>query len=176
MPAHSSWQLIVSTMQTTVALFRRERDKTIALLENDGSSRIVNFARSDQMRMVMVAVGGFSMLEGILEQTRGWSSPFKRLDQELRAKGHISIADEFLDFRLAVNVLKHGSGDSYKRLLIRENLPFRVKMDDEHFFNEGDVSEIPSLVLVDDDFVYSCAVLIEKCMIALGSFHLDVFE
>lgn len=167
MPAHSSWQLIVATMQGTASSFQSNADAMLERLKDDGSSAIVNGARATQMQMVMVAVGGFSMLEGILEQTRGWSAPFRELDEQLRAAGLNSIADEFLTYRLAINVLKHGYGDSYERLLQLSNLPFRVKGPDENFFDEGDVSEIPGLVLVDERFVHSCALAIEKALTAL---------
>jgi hypothetical protein len=126
------------------------------------------------MRMVMLAVGGFSMLEGILEQTRGWKSPFIELDKNLRAMDQSMIADEFMTYKLAINVLKHGYGDSYERLLRRENLSFRVKAREENFFDEGDVSEIPGLILVDDQFVLSCAQVIEKAMFALQIPRLDI--
>ncbi len=126
------------------------------------------------MQMVMVAVGGFSMLEGILEQTRDWSSPFRELDDKLRKIGAASVANEFLAFRLAINVLKHGYGDSYERLLKKEGLPFRVKGKDQYFFDEGDVSEIPGLISVDVDFVHSCALAIEKAMTALRIPRSDV--
>lgn len=174
MPAHSSWQLIVATMQHTAASFRRDDGDRLDRLQDEGSSHVVNVMRSAQMRMVMVAVGGFSMLEGILEQTMGWAAPFQELDRNLRDQGLASTADEFMTFRLAINVLKHGYGQSYERLLRRENLPFRVKARDEYFFEEGDVSEIPGLVLVDDDFVRSCALIIEKAFTELQLPRLDI--
>lgn len=174
MSAQSSWQLIVTAMRYTAAQFRQETDTMMSLLEEDGSSRVVNAARFSQMRMVMVAVGGFSMLEGILEQTKGWTAPFRELDQNLREIGEDRIADEFMAFRLATNVLKHGSGNSYERLLRCGALPFRVKSRDENFFDEGDVSEVPGLVLVDEQFVISCARAIENAMTVLRIPRLDI--
>lgn len=161
-------------MQITAASFRHDADETANHLEDDTSSLVVNSARLARMRMVMLAVGGFSMLEGILEQTRGWNAPFRELDQNLRTIGQAAIADEFMTYKLAINVLKHGYGDSYDRLLRRGNLPFRVKAQGQRYFDEGDVSEIPGLVLVDDQFVLSCAKVIEKAMIALRIPSLDI--
>ena len=143
-------------------------------MRDDGSTVIVNYARSAQMQMVMVAVGGFSMLEGILEQTRGWAEPFSQLDRKLRAKGLTSTADDFMIFRQAINALKHGAGPSYEQLVRRDNLPFRVKSLDENFFEEGDVSEIPGLVLVDKNFVLACSIVIEQVCTALEIPRLDV--
>ena len=174
MAAKLSWQLIVTAMEITAASFRHDADETVNRLEDDTSSLVVNSARLAQMRMVMLAVGGFSMLEGILEQTRGWDAPFRELDQNLRAIGQAAMADEFMTYKLAINVLKHGYGDSYDRLLRRESLPFCVKAQGQSYFDEGDVSEIPGLVLVDDQFVLSCAQVIEKAMIALRIPGLDI--
>jgi hypothetical protein len=174
MPAHSSWQLIVATMQHTAASFRRDADDTLNRLEDDASGAVVNAARAAQMRMVMIAAGGFSMLEGILEQTRGWAAPFKELDQQLRAEGLTSTADDFMIYRLATNVLKHGYGESYEQLLRRDNVPFRVKARNEDYFEEGDVGEIPGLILVDDNFVHSCALVIEEALTALRIPRLDI--
>ena len=114
------------------------------------------------------------MLEGILEQTCGWDPPFIELDRNLRVIGQAAIADEFMIYKLAINVLKHGEGENYGRLLRIGNLPFRVKAQGESWFDEGDVSEIPGLVLVDNQFVLSCAHVIEKAMIALQISHFDL--
>lgn len=167
MPAHTSWELVVATLKASAASVQRENDEALDRLMDDGSSAVVNAARVSQIRIVMLAVGGFSMLEGILEQTRDWREPFIELDKELRAKGLGSIADEFLVYKMAINVLKHGFGRSYEWLLSRENLPFRVKNRDESFFEEGDIGEIPGLILVDHFFVHSCASVIEKALTAL---------
>lgn len=56
----------------------------------------------------------------------------------------------------AINALKHGYGRSHNVLLEEPNLPFRVKKREENFFFEGDVSEIWTLVEVDDTFVRQC--------------------
>ena len=174
MPAHSSWQLIVATMQRTASFLHRDAEEELHRLRDDGSSSIVNYSRSAQMQMVMVAVGGFSILEGILEQTRGWAEPFNQMDRELRAKGLGAIADDFMNFRQAVNVLKHGFGRSYEQLIQRDKLPFRVKKADENFFDEGDIAEIPGLVLVDKDFVLACSIMIEQVCEALEIPRLDI--
>ena len=47
------------------------------------------------------------------------------------------------------------------------DLPFRVKLPDEYFFNEGDVSEISTLVEVDDAFVLLCAEVIHAVSVAV---------
>lgn len=59
--------------------------------------------------------------------------------------------------------LTHGRGKSYDALVANsEDLPFKIKLPNENFFFEGDVSEISTLIEVDDNFVLNCAELIEQ--------------
>jgi hypothetical protein len=58
--------------------------------------------------------------------------------------------------------LKHGRGRSYEALLAKSaNLPFRVKLPTQAFFDEGDVSEIFTLIEVDDSLIMGCAKVVE---------------
>ena len=52
---------------------------------------------------------------------------------------------------------------SYNVLLAKNGgtLNSKVKQPDEHFFDEGDVSEVTMLVDVDDSFIYSCVETIK---------------
>lgn len=174
MPALNAWTLVVATMQTAAESFQADFDDALDQLAEDGSSRIVNVSRIARMQLMMVAVGGFSMLEGILEQRGAGDHPFQELDRRLREAGHDTIADEFMCFRLAINVLKHGSGPSYDRLRGLGDVPFRVKAPDETFFDEGDVSEVPALVFVDNNFVQRCALTIERAFTVLQVPQTDV--
>ena len=62
-----------------------------------------------------------------------------------------------------INVLKHGRGRSYDALVVKaDRLPFRVKRPGEAFFFEGDVSEVATLIEVDDAFVLGCADVIRR--------------
>jgi hypothetical protein len=55
-------------------------------------------------------------------------------------------------------LLKHGRGRSYDSLVQRaDRLPFKNKRAGEVFFFEGDVSEVATLVEVDDAFLLNCA-------------------
>ncbi|MDT8873382.1 hypothetical protein RAA17_25360 [Komagataeibacter rhaeticus] len=74
------------------------------------------------------------------------------------------------DYQCAINVLKHGRGRSYEYLTNRhKDLEFRIKLPDENFFNEGDVSEVTTLIDVDYTFVMDCAHIIEEVASALKS-------
>ncbi len=58
-------------------------------------------------------------------------------------------------------MLKHGRGRSYDALVSKASaLPFKIKLPTEAFFFEGDVSEISTLIEVDNEFVINCAQVI----------------
>jgi hypothetical protein len=79
----------------------------------------------------------------------------------LEREGETALRDRFADFQIAINVLKHGRGRSYDALIARSaQLPFRIKKPGEAFFFEGDVSEVATLIEVDDEFVFGCAEVI----------------
>jgi uncharacterized protein YdcH (DUF465 family) len=104
----------------------------------------------------------FSLFESLLQQEKGWQNTFIDLNSKLRETGKIELAEKFEDFKDAINVLKHGKGHSYQKLLNRKNsLDFEIKDVDRAFFNEGDISEVDVLVDVDDRFLAKCAEVIQ---------------
>lgn len=59
-------------------------------------------------------------------------------------------------------MLKHGRGRSYDEICRRHGeIPFNIKRKAENFFEEGDVSEITTLIYIDDDFLGNCADIIK---------------
>lgn len=81
----------------------------------------------------------------------------------LKNVGELDLKERFEDLFLAVNVLKHGRGRSYDVLVVKTDiLPFRIKRPNESFFFKGDVSEISTLVEVDDTFVQLCGRVISE--------------
>src|SRR4051794_13830366 len=80
-----------------------------------------------------------------------------------RRSGHAGLAETFSDYQSAINVLKHGTGRSYRQILAKASkLEFKVKPEGEPFFYEGDVSEVSVLIDVDEQFVRRCAELIQQ--------------
>jgi hypothetical protein len=93
----------------------------------------------------------------------GWGQPFDRLHKYLKDCGSDQLAHQFNDYRLAINVLKHGRGWSYQELLAKSSqLAFKVRPIAEPFFFEGDVTEVDVLIDVDNIFVRRCAALIQE--------------
>ncbi len=114
-----------------------------------------------QLQKAILAVGMFSLFEALLQDGLSCSDGFRDAINILDSEGETDLKNRFSDQQLAINVLKHGRGRSYDALVAKGGaLPFRVKLPEEAFFFEGDVSEISALIEVDDTFVLSCAEVI----------------
>jgi hypothetical protein len=131
-------------------------------LQTSARTPLVTGLRMLSLQRAILATGMLSLFEGLLQSHMGWVRPFDQLKDYLKG-AHDALAQKFDDYRLAVNVLKHGRGKSYELLLSRSSdLEFKIKADREVFFDEGDVSEVAVLVLVDEQFVKRCAALIQE--------------
>ncbi|MFL9928638.1 hypothetical protein P0D88_05040 [Paraburkholderia sp. RL18-103-BIB-C] len=101
------------------------------------------------------------MFEAILQDGLNCTDGFREAAQILDNEGEAALKERFEDLQMAINVLKHGKGRSYNALVAKAgNLRFRMKMPDEAFFAEGDVTEVSTLIEVDDAFVLRCAEVI----------------
>ena len=115
------------------------------------------------LQRAILAIGMFSLFEALLQTKLRWSNPFQELDAYLQKQSKSELASAITDYKLAINVLKHGEGRSHDDLLARATtLDFKVRASDDPFFEEGDVSQVDILVAVDDKFVRRCAALIDE--------------
>lgn len=131
-------------------------------LQTSGATRLVNALRMLRLQKAVLAVGMFSLFEALLQDKLGWEKPFKDLDAFLRGHGQSELATTISNYYLATNVLKHGHGTSYDKLVARRAaLEFTVGSTDEPY-EEGDVSEVPVLIDANEKFVRRCAELIEQ--------------
>jgi hypothetical protein len=114
-----------------------------------------------QLQKVILAVGMFSVFEAILQDRLSCNNGFHEATNILNYEGEVILQGRFKDLYLAINVLKHGHGSSYDSLVAKaETLSFRVKLPGDAFFCEGDVSEVSTLIEVDDTFILSCSKVI----------------
>lgn len=138
-------------------------------LQTGASTVDVNGLRTGSMAITIIAVGVIGTFEGMLQGHLGWADAYTELDKVLRGAGRADLADQLLDYRLAVNVLKHGEGRSYDKLLDRRaSLPFAIKGKGEAFFEEGDVSEVGGLVDTRGPFIDHCVEIITEIRDVLG--------
>jgi hypothetical protein len=151
-----------------VAAFALDRVKAteeqiMERLQSSASSVYVKNLQSLKLYRAVVAVGMFSMFEAQLQRKLKTENGFSRLREVLANLGEKELLLKFKQFSNAINVLKHGQGRSYEALLEqRSKLPFELLPKDNAFFEEGDVSEVTTLIKVDDAFVNECASLIEE--------------
>lgn len=111
----------------------------------------------------------FSLFEAILQDRLECNDGLGEAASILGVAGEATLEQRFNDLRRAINVLKHGRGRSYDALVARaDSLSFRIKMPEESFFFEGDVSEVSTLIKVDDAFVLGCADVIRDVSTAIG--------
>jgi hypothetical protein len=139
-------------------------EEVFRILETSGSTVYVNSLRAFRLHRAVIAVGMFSMYESALQTEFGWENgPFTQLQNKLIAIGRPELAARFRRYRLAINVLKHGEGNSWVELRRedRGSLEFRIKSPNGLFEDEGDVSEGQHFIDADDEFVRGCADLIE---------------
>lgn len=158
---HKFTELVDRCATFTLETLRVTNERTIEELQTRGATSLVKTLQMVQLQKAIFAVGMFSIFEANLQEGLSCSNGFGEAKNILEAERELDLKECFDDLFLAVNVLKHGRGRSYDALVAKaEVLPFRIKLPDESFFFEGDVSEISTLVEVDDAFVQRCGKVI----------------
>jgi len=159
---HNFDHLVYRGIRFTLDSLNETHSKVIQELEIRGSTNSVKNLQMIRLQKAILALGMFSLFESTLQTGLKCENGFKEAKQLLVATGQGDLIDRFQLFIAAINVLKHGRGRAYDFLVEKfESLPFRIKLPRENFFFEGDVSEISTLIEVDDMFVLNCAQLIE---------------
>jgi hypothetical protein len=159
---HEFTELIDRCTTFTLNTLREANEKAIEALQTSGATSLVKILQMVQLQKAILAVGMFSMFEANLQDSLDCTNGFDGAKKILDARGEIITKEQFEDLWLAINVLKHGRGRSYDSLVAKvKGLPFRVKLPDEPFFFEGDVSEVSTLIEVDDAFVQHCSNVIK---------------
>ena len=161
-------ELLTTCVGFTLQHTHEAEQQTFKELETSGATRLVSALRVFRLQRAILAVGMFSMFEALLQSKLKWTQPFIQLDDHLRKHDKLHLASAIYDYRLAVNVLKHGEGRSHQELIARaDKLEFKVRADGDHFHEEGDVSDVGILVDADDQFVRRCAELIKQASEAI---------
>ncbi|QTN21771.1 hypothetical protein HZ992_16520 [Rhizobacter sp. AJA081-3] len=166
---HAYDELSDHGMEFSLSALNEAYERVVEELQTSSATRLVKALQMVQLQKAVLAVGMFSMFEAMLQDDLNCTDGFREAAARLDANGETALRESLGDLQLAINVLKHGRGRSYDTLVGKANaLPFRVKLPDEHFFNEGDVSEVSTLIDVDDAFVRRCAAIIREVTAALG--------
>jgi hypothetical protein len=158
---HSFTDIVDRCTAFTLETLREANERTIEALQTSSATSLVKTLQMIQLQKSILVVGMFSIFEANLQEVLNCRNGFDEANKILADEGEQCMKERFNDFSLAVNVLKHGHGRSYDALVTKaENLPFRIKLPDESFFFEGDVSEVFTLIKVDDAFVQHCSSVI----------------
>lgn len=160
---HAYDELAQQGLNFSLAALNEAYEKVVEALQTSADTQLEKALQMVQLQKAILAVGMFSMFEAMLQDELSCKNGFTEAKNLLDAKGETVLRESFDDLYLSINVLKHGRGNSYDALVAKANtLPFRVKLPNENYFDEGDVSEVRTLIDVDDAFVHRCAAVIRE--------------
>lgn len=145
-------------------------EKTAEELNETGATPPVKNLQALNLQKMIHAVGLFSIFEAHLQRGLNCQNGFKEAESILEMAGKQALKDEFHNYYLAINALKHGDGASYNKLVANINaLGFTVDTPNTPVYEEGDVSGVTGLVKVDDAFIENCLGIIEKVSECIAS-------
>jgi hypothetical protein len=161
---HSFPELIIRCAAFTLGSLEEVNERTINALQTSGATILVKTLQMIRLQKTIMAVGMFSLFEATLQDVLNCKNGFAEAKKILEQNGDAAIIERFNDLELAINVLKHGRGRSYDALISKSGgtLQPYIKQLNEQFFDEGDISEIATLIEVDDEFIYHCGDVIEQ--------------
>jgi hypothetical protein len=169
---HSFTEYLDRCATFTLENLSKVNKKTMQALETSGSTSLVITLQMIQLQKTIFAVGMFSIFEAYLQEELKCTNGFDKAKKILDDENELEIKELFDNLILAINVLKHGRGHSYDTLVARAKfLPFRIRLPNESFFLEGDVSEVSTLVQVDDPFVQLCGDSIREVSVVIRRVH-----
>ncbi len=172
---HTFTELIDRCTAFTLKALEEANERTIDALQTSAATNLVKTLQMIQLQKAILAVGMFSIFEATLQDGLSCSNGFREATDILDYEGEVGLKERLNDLQLAVNVLKHGHGRSYDALVAKAGtLSFRVKLPEEAFFCEGDVSEVSTLIEVEDTFVLSCAEVIREVSEKIRSARPDI--
>jgi hypothetical protein len=173
---HSFAELVDHCAAFTLNALRQANEKTIEALQTSSATPLVKALQMIELQKAISAVGMFSLFEAILQDGLECRDGFREAEQILEDEGEAALKERFVDLQVAINVLKHGRGRSYDALIAKAGgLPFRIKQPGDAFFFEGDVSEVATLIEVDDEFVLSCAGVIRQVSVMVQKARPGIF-
>lgn len=161
---HEFHELVERCTFFTLNTLETANNKIVEALQASSATELIKALQMIQLQKVILAVGMFSIFEANLQESLCCETDnytFDKVKKILIEKREFDIRENFEDLYDAINVLKHGRGRSYNNLVNKiKKLPFRVRQPDEFFFAEGDVSEVSTLIEVDDSFICHCSSVI----------------
>lgn len=161
----------------TLASLKEMHEKTTGALQASGATSLVKTLQMIRLEKVILAVGMFSIFDAILQDRLDCNNGFAEAKTILKEGGETVLLEQFSNYELAINALKHGRGRSYDQLIEKNIISIQatIKKPDENFFFEGDVSEISGLVDVNDEFIENCSLVIAQVTKAMQKLRPGVY-
>lgn len=154
---------LVAAGRSTARQMQAVLDELFEALQTSGATRLLSGVDICHTQLATSSVGVFSIYESRLQSGFGWGNPFDEVMKRVNAAGHCHEAKQFDNYRLAINVLKHGTGKSHNKLLDRhDQLEFEVQKVFGDLNQEGDVCPPSDLVVVSVQFLERCCDLVEQ--------------
>ena len=144
---HNFNELIQYSTSFNLTSINKETKNLYRNLTTNANTSNIKMLQMIELQKVIISIGMFSMFDAIVQNELNCKNGFKRINEILIDKNEIELQNSFQDLSMAINVLKHGKGRSYESLLKRiDSLKFEIRKYDEIFFDEGDISEVNTLV------------------------------
>lgn len=142
--------------------------KSLDALQENAMTYDVKILQAMNMDRAIFIVGVFSMYESTLQNKLNCRNGFKEIEKILKQNNKQLLLNQFLDLKYAINALKHGEGISHNTLLKKENLKIKIKKSHSEVFQEGNITEIETLILVNDKFILDCVKIMHAISKVLG--------
>ena len=160
---HYYKDLVLSGTAYTLNALDEAQLNVVKKIQVSGAISEVKNLQMIELQKAILAIGMFSLFESMLQQELNCTNGFRKAKELLKKAENHKLLERFNTFYLAINVLKHGRGSSYDKLIsTTEQLPFQIKSKNQSFFNEGEVDEVATYIKVDNAFVLNCADIIQQ--------------
>ena len=165
---HQYFDLVYRAAASTLSALN-ESDKLIR--QGSGTTAAIKNLQAIRLQKAIMAIGMFSLFESVVQDSTKCKNGFAEVRRCLEVQKETALAKRFSQFYAAVNVLKHGRGESYESLLRDNQLPFRIERAGAPLFVEYDLTGVATLVDADDRFVLDCAQLIRNVSDVVRQVH-----
>lgn len=174
---HNFSELIYRCATFTLDTLNELEEKTINSLQTTGATSLVKTLQMIRLEKIILAVGMFSVFEALIQNRLNCNNGFEGAKNILKQNGDLEVLSRIENLELAINALKHGKGRSYNAILAKgvESLKLKVKPSDEQYFDEGDVSEVSTLIDVNNNFIDDCVEVIKLVSKSIEKYCPDVF-
>ncbi len=159
---HDYSELLTYCTSFTLTSLAETNEKVIDELQTSGDTILVKTLQMIQLQKVIMAIGMFSLFEAMLQDELNCKNGFSKAKEILLKSNHFVLREKFIDLEMAINVLKHGRGNSHDALIKKNGGTLKIYIKELNLENheEGDVSEVNTLILVDDTFINYCSEVI----------------